>query len=117
MSYKDKLIEKLQTLKNEELVELWNNFCEVNKWFEDKIYDNDECFIDTFYHDDCVQLVKDIDGNTYHWKDKYVAFDNQLGGIKSTNNPKDFVCFSDLANWLLQENNEWIVKKLYGEEE
>lgn len=93
--------DKLEELNDEELVELWNKFCENNNMFDDTIYPMDELdeVVGKLYPTD---LFDTIDFNRFNEGDSYFGY-NGYGYIVSFDTPYDVIDVEALVEYLNEE--------------
>ena len=66
-----------------------NIYCEQNNYSDDRVYDNDESFIEEMYGENVIQLWRDLSDNSgYSGNHSYVCY-NGLGNLAS------FDCLTD----------------------
>lgn len=70
-----------EKINDERKIELWNAYCEDMNNSDDKVYANDDTFLQDFYGDDVYTLAKDLDAHDYRINDEYVMF--TIYGLKS----------------------------------
>ena len=89
--------DELEELDDEELVKLWNKFCENNNMFEDIIYPMDELdeVVGKMYPTD---LLDTIDFNRFSAGDSYFGYSG-YGDIESFDTPYDVIDEEALLEW------------------
>ena len=93
--------EELEELEDEELVEMWNKFCENNNMYDERIYCMDEI-------DDVLgkmwlsDLLNTIDLNRFCECDSYFRY-NGYGYIESFNTPYDVIDVEALVEYLNED--------------
>ena len=90
--------DELEELEDEELVELWNKFCENTNMFEDTIYPMDELddVVGKMYPTD---LVDEIDFNNFSENDCYFSRIGYGGYIESFDTPYEVIDEEALLEW------------------
>jgi len=68
-------------IDNERKIELWNAYCEDMNNYDDKVYINDDMFLQIFYGNDLFELAEHLDSHEYKTTDDYVKF--TIYGLKS----------------------------------
>lgn len=89
--------DELEELNDEELVELWNKYCEGSRMFEDAIYPMGELddVVGKMYPTD---LFDEIDFNNFSANDYYFSR-NGYGYIESLNTPYAVIDEEALLEW------------------
>ena len=80
---------------NESKVHYHNIYCEVEKYYDDVIYWNDEEFFNMFFANEVIKAVQATCYGDYSYGHEYVTF-NGYGNLNSSNYPEDFMDFSAL---------------------
>lgn len=89
--------DELEELDNEELVDLWNKYCEENNMSDDTIYRMDE-IDDVLGRMKPTELFDEIDFTAFHDNDYYFSR-NGYGYIESFDNPCDVIDEDALLEW------------------
>lgn len=92
-TYKDFLKKYIESLNENELLLLNNEFTEY-----DEVYINDEYFLDEYFSTPS-EAVLAIHFGKYKFSDQYVIF-NAYGNLESADDLSDFICLSDLIDCL-----------------
>lgn len=102
---REKVIKVLEELDDGSIVNMWNQYCEQVNYDDDMIYSLDEWTInDIFYMRKPWDILRYLDGgfnvndNWFHW-DGY-------GNIVSTDNIFDMVELGDLADYIIDEEDD-----------
>ena len=92
--------EELEELDDEEVVDLWNDYCENNNMFDDTIYHMDELdeVVGKLYPTD---LFDTIEFNRFSEGDSYFGY-NGYGYIESFNTPYDVIDVEALVEFLMK---------------
>jgi len=119
MTKRDKIYDYLEGLSRNDLVAIYNQYCEEANYTDDLIEDNGQGFIETYYSD-VWSLACQLDGNNnYSIRDDYVRFDG-LGNLESTDTPEDWIDLDEIAEYSV-ENDEYFgdteIKEILEEEE
>jgi hypothetical protein len=77
----DAIIEEINSLDNEYMVELNNTYCEQQNYPDDRIYNNDDSFLDENFSS-VNDAVRAVSYGEYKYSDKYVKF-NGYGNLES----------------------------------
>lgn len=96
----EKVKEILENLDENDLISVWNSYCDLNNYYEDRIYgmyEIDDLFYDVKASDFLDKLSGDFNHNDEYFKDS-------IYGLESFNYASDVVDFDDLAKYIV--NNE-----------
>ena len=98
------ILEILEDLSDNELVELWNDYCEYNG-YEDQLFGMCafEAIVDT---SDFFSTYEKIDHDNFNSCDDYFYYDRQ-GWICSTSDPSDIIDLDDLACYIEDNIEEY----------
>ena len=100
MELKEKIIEILNDLYDDELIRIWNEYQQDN-YYENEIYSMND--VDEFVTINNVSDAWDkIDFSSFNINDDYFMF--TIYGIKSFDNARDEISIDDLASYI--EDNE-----------
>jgi len=83
----------------DELITLWNEFCDANKW-SDHIYPNDDDAFDMFGFT-IRQTLRAAKADRYSWDDKYLQMDG-YGNPFSFNNLTEQIDLAELEDYLYE---------------
>ena len=106
----EKVKETIETMKEYELIELWNSYCEAAHYYDDKI----EFMVDLpeMFSDDIFNLLNrfyyghDSNGNESQANPNRNYFKlNGYGNIITTDYPTDFINIDELADFIVEEEN------------
>lgn len=99
----EELKELLENLTENELVDVWNEYCDINSYYDDKI-----CYMDWLDEDlqnkTPTQIIDMID-NDFSLRDNYYKY--TIYGIESFDDASDVVYFDDLANYILDNDEDF----------
>lgn len=103
----DIIMNALEEQYTEDLVALWNTYCEECNFPDDYIHENSEYIINDLFADNPWQLLTCL--NDYSTNDDYVVFDgygnlNSLNDITDSQSPFDY---DALADWLVDNSQYW----------
>ena len=93
--------EELEELDDEELVEMWNEFCENNNMYDERIYRMDEIddILGKMYPTDLLDM---IDFSRFSECDSYFSH-NGCGYIESFDTPYDVIDVEVLVEYLNED--------------
>ena len=93
--------EELEELDDEEVVDLWNDYCENYNMFEDRIYHMNELddLLGRMWPSD---LLGTIDFNRFNEGDDYFIY-NGYGYIESIDNPYEYIDVEALVEYLNED--------------
>lgn len=98
----DTIIEELESMSNEELMQLHNQYCENINYMDSQIFNNDEEFIEMNFHDRVVEFQRACEYGDYRYRDTFVQF-NVYANLDSFDNVTDNVDIQEIATDI-QEN-------------
>lgn len=94
--------EAVEDFKENELVELWNNYCDEN-YYEERIYYLSDDEINDFFSNDTpaelIRIGKDVDLDN-----KYFYF--HLGKLNTTDNVFDAVEIDELVDYIIDNDDD-----------
>jgi len=96
-TYREFLEEYIESLNEDELLFLNNEYTEY-----DEVYYNDEYFLDEYFSTP-TEAVRAVYYGKYKYLDRYVIF-NAYGNLESADDLSDLICLSDLID-ILEEKN------------
>lgn len=108
MLTREQILSQLEQKKEDELVEIHNNYCEATNNMENYIYQNTEENLRMLLPSDPVSAFYTgrICSEQYSPSDEYLQLDG-YANLKSCSDPVDcFLFLSDLARWM--ENDEYL---------
>lgn len=99
-AYYDFIIDYLINLKDDELLNLWNEYC-FEEDMDNYIYYNDEYFFEEYFANNVDEAVRTVCYGDYRYMDTYVVF-NGYGNLESFYSCEldDYIYISDLASYL-----------------
>ena len=105
-TYYDFIIDYLAQLKDDELMDLWNNYC-CEERMDDYIYYNDEYFFEEYFANNVDEAVRTVCYGDYRYRDTFVIF-NGYGNLESFDDWKldSYIYIEDLASYL--EDNHFL---------
>ena len=105
-TYYDFIINYLINLKDDELLDLWNDYCSEEN-MDDYIYYNDEDFFEEYFINNVDEAVRAVCYGDYRYRDTYVIF-NGYANLESFNKHSldHYIYISDLASYL--EDNHFL---------
>lgn len=97
----EKVKEILENLDDNELKNMWNEYCRENYYDDQEIFEM--CEIDDLFCDMKVSDFLDKLSGDFNAKDNYFRY--SIYGLESFDDVADIVSFDDLANYIV-DNNE-----------
>jgi hypothetical protein len=79
----DAIIEEIESFDSDDMLELNNAYCEQQSCPDDRIYDNDDSFLEQSFRN-VIDAVRAVSYGDYRCADKYVKF-NVYGNLESFN--------------------------------
>ena len=104
----ESLIEILENLDDEKAVEIWNEYCDDIKYYDDRIYgmwELDDLFCGASAHDLLQALDDDFDIRQ-DW------FRETIYGLESFDNPYEHIDVEDMAVWVAEMEKDFGVDEL-----
>lgn len=101
-------IDELRDLSGHRLIELWNEFCDDQRWNDDIIYENDEDFFNGQYTgtNAAWNAALSVANGDWNFRHDYVRL-NGYGNVESGNingAVKDWIDYDALSEWVESEN-------------
>lgn len=107
-------LELLKNLSDSEKITLWNEYQrEISS--NDLIYENEESFFEEYFSS-AIEAVKAVHFGSYNYNDTYVSFDG-YDNLNSFDNVDDEITFSELAEWLQENPDNYQDYDIWEEEE
>ena len=105
-TYYDFIIDYLINLKDDELLDLWNEYC-LEEDMDSYIYYNDEYFFEEYFANNVTEAVRAVCYGDYRYMDTFVVF-NGYGNLESffSRDLDSYIYISDLASYL--EDNHFL---------
>ena len=99
-TYYDFIIDYLINLKDDELIDQWNEYC-FEENMDGCIYYNDEYFFEEYFRNNVTEAVRAVCYGDYRYMDTFVVF-NGYGNLESffSRNLDDYIYIEDLASYL-----------------
>jgi hypothetical protein len=82
--------EMIYDLETHDLIDQWNNFCDENSMFDDRIEYNDEDFLSMF---EPLEIAQKVSYGEYDYTDEFITF-NGMGNFHTLN------YFSEIIEWI-----------------
>lgn len=102
---REKIITVLEALDDDSTVDMWNQYCSEVNYDDDVIYSLDEWTInDIFYMKKPWDILRCLDG-AFNVNDDWFYY-NGYGKVVSTDNISDQVDLDDLADYIIDEEND-----------
>jgi hypothetical protein len=103
------VISHLNSLDDNELVNVHNTYCRNQNYSDDEIYSNDEDFFNTFFEGKTNEAVRAVCYGEYEYMNEYVKF-NGYGNLVSFNNPSAYIDITAIANDILEDAREYDIE-------
>ena len=94
----------LDETHDDELMELWNDYCEDVGFVDDRVYYNDEDTL-SMICDDFMSLAQRITYGNYNYSHEYVKL-NGYANLESADLMEWLIHIDDLAEWLHEKGEE-----------
>lgn len=78
----DSIIDQIKEMDSNKLIELNNLFCQSAHYFDDEVFENDEYFFDTYFHNRPFEVARSTFYGDYNFSHDFVRFDG-YGNLKS----------------------------------
>lgn len=113
----DFLTEQIDSMSNDELMELNNAYCEAVNYPDDKIYNNDDDFLDEYFSKPS-EAIRAVEYGSYKFTDRYATF-NGYANLISYDNLTDNLCASvnEIVDYAIENPNEFNMLDFDFEEE
>ena len=96
----------LDSMSIDDIIVVWNEYCQRDKYYDSTIFRNDPSFfMDNYSEDSMWSLVKHISHGNYNSNDNYVVYSTQTGNLHSFDYLCDTYCpydQSSLIDWLIR---------------
>lgn len=89
-----------ENLDDNDKLNLWNEYCSENSYFDDEIYYFDDEFFSMFFEGKPMEAARAASFGSLNWSDEYIRFDG-YGNLESTNNVIDWIDESPMLEWLM----------------
>ena len=105
-----KTIEEIKTFLEEEMTEreimaIWNEFCEINNYYDDYIYDIEE-FDEIMDGENATTIANKIFYGDFNPNHNYFCF-NGYANLKSSDYLDDLISFYDLATYIYNSEDHF----------
>lgn len=94
MTY-EQIMSILESLKEEQLLEIWNYFCQDNARYDDMVYELDEDFFESHF-DSPYESVRATLMGEVSFNDTYIKF-NAYGNLESFSNLMPYIYLEDMV--------------------
>ena len=104
MDYEDRIEDILYSMSEYDFVDVWNEYCDNNRYDEDRIYymsDFWDIFAEGMTPEELIQIGRDGFDTTCDY------FQYGIYGPEAFDNPFDQVYMSDLVNYIVQTNEDF----------
>lgn len=102
MTTKDMILD----LDVNDVVTLWNEYCDANDYYDDKVYNNDEDFLELFSP---LEIAQKVSYGDYTYTDDYIIF-NGLANFVTFNYMSELIQHIDLEamiDWMNDNEIDW----------
>ena len=106
---RDKLEEVFNGLSTNEQIEIWNSYCEENRYDDDTIYDM-EILDDYFYNCKPSEILQYAERNDFRTYESYFKFDGT--DLESTNDASDWIEMWDLAGYMIDNEESFGIDEI-----
>lgn len=103
---KEAIVEYLEGLDDSELVSIWNEHCQSSGSADDEVWSNDEEFFNTFFDGKVIEAVRAVCFGEYQYSHDWVIF-NGYANLESSDNPSDFIDISEIADDILENEQNF----------
>lgn len=101
----EQITETLESLNDNELVDLWNNY-QDNASKGQQVYEFDDEFFETYFTSPSEAARATFFGKIDNWNAKYVTF-NGYGNLEASNYLSNLISIYDLANHIEANQDEF----------
>ena len=108
---KEKLVSILDDLTIGDLIAAWNHYCEENAYWDDQIHDMD-LLAEYLCDIDVMRLLWMVEGNDFRTNHHWFKMDYDNLYSYEDCKAKEEIDISDLANWILREEDDCDVKEI-----
>lgn len=112
-TYYEFITEYLEDLNDDELLNLWNEYCSEEN-MDNYIYYNDEYFFDEYFANNVNDAIRAVYYGNFNYMDTYIQF-NGYANLDTSNYLDDFVYISELASYL--EDNGFLEDEYFDYQE
>lgn len=109
----DLVYDYLDNLYGEELLNLWNEYCESTYNDDDKIYELTDYFLDETFRSPSV-FAENVDWDDFCYNDDYCKFDG-YGKLISFDYLSDHIEIGDMVEWYTEEYNDTCVNEIWAD--
>jgi hypothetical protein len=106
---REAVIEHLESLDNDELVAIHNQYCDTESYMDDFIYSNDENFFEEEFSGEVMKAVRAVTFGDYRYHDDYVQF-NGYANLESFNSPDKYVDIPSIAESILEHPSDYDIE-------
>ena len=103
---REAIIEYLEGLGDSELVSIWNEHCQSSGSSDDEVFSNDEDFFNTFFDGKVIEAVQAVFYGEYQYNHDWVIF-NGYANLESSNDPAEWVSLSEIADDILENEQNF----------
>ena len=102
-------------LSDDELMNLWNEYCYASSHYDDEIFYNDEDFFNMF-ESEPLKIAQRVCHGDYNYTDEYITF-NGYGNFKTSDYITDLIYINDLVRYYINDDDFLIDNGIIEEEE
>jgi len=110
----DQITEILESLSDNKLVDLWNDYCDENSNADARVYEFDDQFFEDYFSNPGEAARAVFFGDVKNWNDSYVIF-NGYANLETSNDVSELISLYDLANHI--ESNQSEYQNILGDDD
>lgn len=108
----DLVYDYLDNLRSEDLLELWNEYCE-STYNDDKVWELTDDFLDETFSSPS-DLAQNVDWDEFRYTDDYCKFDG-YGKLVSYDYLSDCIDIGEMVEWYAEEYNDTCVNEIWAD--
>ena len=99
------VIDTIDNMSDSEMIELWNEYCDDNRYYEDRIeYFNESVFNDLMARKTPYEIYQIIDNSDISFFDDYCRYNGEE--FNTFTDIYDSIDIGDLVEWIIEEEND-----------
>lgn len=99
------VIDTIDNMSDSEMIELWNEYCDDNRYYEDRIeYFNESVFNDLMARKTPYEIYQIIDNSDISFFDDYCRYNGEE--FNTFTDIYDSIDIGDLVEWVIEEEND-----------
>jgi len=113
------LKQQIYSLADSDLWAVWDRVCDLYNFHEDRVYANDEEFLNEIWNPKPSEALRAAHFGDYNWSHEYVKFDG-YGNLESSNDLMELIDdtqIEDCVNQYPEQFTEWFEFEESEEEE